>query len=257
MTIELPDDFPSQNYVLQELQQSDEIFVSELLNILEKSDCAETRDRVIGVFIGGSRDFGAFADFRLYAAEVMEALRLSTNRKMIPIPIMRNDRSFYDKVEKLTVSLREVVKLMKDEDIQEFLRYTDLDDRSPEPYPLIAREDFIKQTKLLYQTLYSVSKDRVRRSGRPSLLKFYDFVYQLLVLYESLSGKEFTIYRHAETQQTKGKTYLPITRGHKFVCVIVEWMHQNSEISQSYGLRYTDKNIYNACEKAKTRLSRA
>lgn len=98
---------------------------------------------------------------------------------------------------------------------------------------------------------YLTVNDEFRKKGRPTLESYYEFVMELSRAYVVLSKKRFTCFRHKSDENV----YLPITDGHKFIHTATEQL--NTNLARIYGEKaesFSDKNIYNACEKAVSKL---
>lgn len=92
-------------------------------------------------------------------------------------------------------------------------------------------------------------QDRYRQPrGRPSHDDLVGYVVEIAKVYEHLSKKKFTVFRHLDRSQ--GGRAIPHTSGHKFVQKILAWTEKQDFGATSKTTVFTTKNIYNACEAA-------
>lgn len=89
------------------------------------------------------------------------------------------------------------------------------------------------------QTRYKESF--VLPKGRPPNSEYKQFISRNIELYESLSKKLFTLFRH----KSHDGSYAPVTEGHGFAWAATQLLNQRLDSKP-----YTDKNIYNACEES-------
>lgn len=256
---EIQNNFNKQIDMDREANKSQEMCASKLLKILGKEECEVTRSRIIEEF-GGQNIQGMimFPRLLMLANDSMESLKLNYLRKTKSIPIPKNAEEFYKKLDKLVKALDVVAKVGFDKDIQSLLRFMKDDHYDDLSEIEIVHNSFFRKSLFLSECLGLFSNDKIKNSGRPSLSKFYDFVYVLAKLYEELSGNNFSIYRHSIIKSNKEnvhREYEPITPGHQFVWEAVQWMHEVTQVGAELGMKYTDKNVYVACENARKRIS--
>ena len=232
-----------------------EEYVEEFLDILGKEDCEETRReirlafgfdpiRMSGTLEDGTiiKDGCTISDIQTRAGMALDALEA---RQIDHDPNnYKHHIAWIEKMNAFKDVLFEVLESVKDPEVSQVLvgfAQTDLD----HPSKLV-----LDKHHAAFQTIESIANelksilDEDKKVGRPSLKKFYDFVYEIALLYKKLSGQEFGIYNNPSL-------------GYKFVCLATEWMHDLRETISISDLRYTEKNIENACEKALARMNSA
>jgi hypothetical protein len=168
------------------------------------------------------------------------------------IKSLSKDSFDYDKHSKKLNDFRKSLitsqELMRDKIIKDFL--IGKANRNPEIDPLI----IIKSYSKIYEGIRSLalemelSLDSLKQKGRTSLKALHDYVYELASLYQKLSSKKFTVFRNID-----GASCKPVSPGHDFVYEAIQLMNEESK-NDGYEKSYTDKNIYNACEKAQKSL---
>lgn len=221
--------------------------------ILGKNKCLLTHEKLEKTFYT-IRKPGRTSVVPIMPGLAAFAFRALKNKQIKKVSKSKEDKIFDKKIQSLKSSLSKIVTLMSDSEIEAFYRY-------------YARRDHEIPEKVIMDSYFNFQRNVMRESarlgvylyeeknpGRPSFPEFYDFVFKLVQTYEVISGNKFTVFRHKETSgKNKGK-YIAVTDGHRFVCAGVEWMYKMFDENKTIKKRYTDKNIYNACEAAQKHL---
>lgn len=225
------------------------------MEILGKENCPLAEKKLKQALFGDCEEGEIeLSDARMSAQEVAQAI----NNKYIEKTYSEHPdyKRLYKKMEALRNALGDVYQYMNDPEVRDYFKSKDYEDEDILNNIIIKPgNDFLEKVNWCYMKLSTSLRFPKKKRGRPSIGEFKKFVYFLAELYEDISGKKFTIQRNREeTGKNEGK-YLPVTPGHKFVWEVVTWMHDSLvDRGIEYSFRYTDKNIYNACENAQKKL---
>lgn len=102
----------------------------------------------------------------------------------------------------------------------------------------------------IYEHLSFIKMNQQGR-GRPTHKVFYDYLYSVALLYQTLSSKKFRFLRH---QSPEG--YLPVTNGHLFLFEAIQLVNLAAK-QQGCCSSFSDVNIYNGCEYISKRINSA
>lgn len=149
-----------------------------------------------------------------------------------------------DYIEPNPLTLQDFLKPLTDSSQQHELGEIDYHGRMREYKRLVDRL-FIFTSQI--QTDIELAK---RPRGKPSLNNFYKFVYHIAKIYEELSSEHFTVQNHKDSK----KGYLPMTSGMDFVWTSIEWLHREAKAVLDIEAQFSDQNIANACDKARTKI---
>lgn len=223
--------------------------------ILNKKGCAATEQKIRQAFFTARsvNKTWCSAVLSMKAVWAMEALKVRQRRKRLSKNT--NYQKSHRKLLKLRSSLLNVFQLMNDDDIYYFYITRACKDNEVSPEVILSTDlEFLKQVaRRGFDLDLILNKEKTR--GRPSYAELYSYVYQVVQLYEDITGLEFTLDKYKPIDGAERGQYLPITPGHRFVCEAVRWMHEEfSDAGINPKPEYTSANIYNACEHARKKL---
>lgn len=229
--------------------------IAAFLKIIRKENCPIAAQKLRQIFYstkteGGTWKLPIMSFFASMSMQVLESKHITKTYSGDP-----DYKRFHKKITGLRDSLRDICQYMNDPDIRKYYEAKAYNDDEVSAHVILKSDkDFFRQVQRrgieLDCFLYSDKKP-----GRPSLKEFYNFVYQLARTYEEISGQKFTVLRHRESTGKNAGEYVPITPGHEFIYEAVRWTHEEfKDTDKGSDLRYTDKNIYNACEQAQKKL---
>lgn len=221
--------------------------VETLLKLAKKEGCSNAKAVIKSTLWGAeNQESITIPSIVFYAHDAFSKLNF------LKIKDGNQVQAFNKKILKLQKALVDVKKLYEDREIQNLINYMTGDDQPTEVEQI---KGFENQIKKQLARLHLFLQNSKAEKGRPSIREFYECVYQLVCLYEHVSGRKFTIDRHKEIGTSGKGTYAPITDGHRFVVRGLEVLSEYVDL-EAEGSAYTDKNIYNACEKAQLRLKK-
>jgi hypothetical protein len=225
-----------------------------LQKLLDKEDCPEAEKQLRGVFIGQKSDgIRLCGYYEMIAFAMVEELNIRETFKEI-----QEKQEFADTIKALKdfkKSLEKVLAFQKNKNVERFFRdIANRDDEPPMGMTIKDHNEFFANTTLRLITLDQVLKGQ--GAGRPSNNKLHEFVLYIAEIYQTLSGKKFTILRHRNTSGKNQGQYLPITNGHLFVCAAIDLAYFQCEDKDEQFPRYSLENIYNSCEKAQKQLEK-
>ncbi|HOO49700.1 MAG TPA: hypothetical protein PLK94_00275 [Alphaproteobacteria bacterium] len=229
--------------------------VTAFLKIIGKENCPKSAQKLRQIFYSTRTDEGYWTlpVLPFWGIKAMEAIGGQYIRKA------NSDnpdyKKFHKKITGLRDALRDICQYMKDPDIQKYYEVRAYNDKEVQAHiTLKSDEEFFEQVRGRGMQL-DMFLFEGKKLGRPSLKEFYNFVYQLARRYEEISEQKFTVLRHRESDGKNAGEYVPITPGHEFIYEAVRWICEEFKDTDGLpDLRYTDKNIYNACEQAQKRL---
>ncbi len=232
--------------------------LNEFLTALDKSDCNETRDIIktsFGLF-ETSPNTVFFEDecescyvhdpieYNLiegHAIKVIESSKLHQLMQNSEIDFQKYKKSVsaYDKI------MRKFVSHTNDENIEylykDILHIYDQDTKR-------LFDDYRTIGIQISQHLKIIKGKRGASIFTLCLNSFYEFIFHLAYLYDDLSDNDYKV-----NKSVGSGPYVAMTKGMDFVWTGFKWL-QNYGISQGIELKFTDKNLMTACDKARTRL---
>lgn len=216
------------------------LFVQKLHAVLPGGGRTNAKRDITEAFFGSSRNR---TPPNLLASATLAIDALKVGNQKAKIANNPEYKSFIKKIKKLRDSLREVVNYSRDKSIQVFFKQVASQE---EELSLDEFKQFFRYAQHIGFTLDLIFEKRTP-VGRPSLKPLYEFVYDVAKVYESASGKIFTVFSFSHEA---------ITPGQQFVTVAMDWLNDFARDSMDCNSKYTKVNIYNACDNARTRLSK-
>lgn len=273
------------------MNEEDREFLNSALRILDKEDCKKTADAIRTAFglrdfarhssdqlehlytayknkkitdlelsesiqeyyLTCPSESQVLSGFLIYAHQALDDLRWVTPGSQIEyIHEFSSHPMKIDKLRKLQEYLGKAIQQFQDEDIGEYLRLRILEDSERSHSPTRnSYKHWYESLTFLHSDLEHFIMRSQNKQGRPSYQKFYEFVYQVALLYEELSNKHFTSDLFKD-----GEKYSPITKGMEFVWETVGWLNREARETRGITDGFQSVTIAHACEAARTKLKK-
>jgi hypothetical protein len=238
---------------------SPEQHLKNLLRILNKENCCQTQQKLREVFGWGEQE--AIIDgitmlsisYTKLSISLYDNLNYLQNQEAKKASLQTNDYDrWMKKIKKFSTHLQQTIEHAKDPDLLKILVAHNEE---------VSSDTIIKDinctlhgVERINRSLSLLLREEEKSKGRPPLTELYEYIYEIASLYKNISGEPFTILRIKNTNEKGQKEeYSPITKSHLFACEALEIIHSMA-LDDGCHERYTDKNLYNACENAQKYL---
>lgn len=223
--------------------------INDLLVIIEKKDCLKVRAKLMELL--------GWEYLPMQKYSLVESLTSKAETDLLERGYIKENSNNIEGLNKDLKSIEklaeQLLELIENRQVSNFIKlnydYTLQGEREVGPVYRSFREANAN-LRDLHKNICRINKNAERKRGRPSLSNFNKYVEQMALLYNELPIEDdFSILRHGSVSEGDEKVYLPITKGHSFICRLVRDINSRLEDEGCKEL-YTDKNIYNACERA-------
>lgn len=247
--------------------------VKKMLSLVGKAGCQESKQKIFRAIGFSDNETVLFDDeghaMRIYLAKGKALANLERNYLTNRAKDNISHDYFIKRITAFRNSLKKSVKLMNDPEVvkifkhhakenakdQKMLQLYNLSNNAGYDYMDNYSETYKRMSELYKEVDLAILANSHKRKnkGKIPLAPLHNYVYELAVLYKNLSKENLSVFRDEE----------PITPGHEFIYIAIqllnrEFLEDNSEpLEEKYVEIYTNKNIYNSCEKVRTLLNRS
>ncbi len=227
-------------------------YIEEFLEILEKPGCYITEEKIRNSF-GWKKEKTLTAEPLLSVNLFKDIAIIRLIDEELTDRNKSNDDTELKIILKFQKTLKKALSLADYPIIQDLLfkYFVSLKEGLPREIMISEYENTLKGMNKIHRNIETLLHNP-KRPGRPPLIDLYNYIHAIIDIYEKLSDKKFSILRHSE-KSTDGKhEYSYITAGHRFVGCAMKLLHDEAK-EKGCTKEYTDKNIYNVCEKIITK----